>query len=469
MADIHLLPKQTEALEYLEDEITEQVVFGGSVGSAKSFLGCAWIVASCFKYKGTRWAIGRSKLKQLRQTTLRTLFEVIDKMGIPKSHYNYNFQDNELKFSNGSEIIMKDLFMYPSDPLFDSLGSLEITGFFVDECNQCVEKAWTVMKSRVRFRLKDFDFDGTPTNTLEVARYDSEGVPEAWYRSDGSITEGLIPKCLGSCNPSKGWVYNNFYKPTRDGDMPADRVFIQALTKDNPHLSKSYVNSLMKMDKATKERLLFGNWEYDDDPAKLCDYDKILDLWTNDYVESGSHYISADIALQGSDKFVLGVWDGLRLIEIYTEAKSTGKGILDKIDHYRRKYKVPNSNIIYDADGLGGSLSGFISGAIEFKNGRKPLNGENYNHLKSQCYFKLAELINEGKIFIATEAHKETLIEELEYIKRDNVDKDGKLMVLSKDKVKEFLSRSPDLSDMVMMRTFYEIGAKFQSFNPNFF
>jgi hypothetical protein len=37
----------------------------------------------------------------------------------------------------------------------------------------------------------------------------------------------------------------------------------------------------MRADKVTKERLLNGNWEYDDDPTKLYQYDDINDLFTN--------------------------------------------------------------------------------------------------------------------------------------------------------------------------------------------
>ena len=254
---IKLLPKQTKALDYLQDEKTSQVLFGGSVGSSKSFLGCTWIVLNCFKYPSTRWVVGRSKLKTLRQTTLQTLFEVMEIMEINSSHWNYNQQDNEITFSNGSKIILKDLFFYPSDPNFDSLGSLEITGAFVDECNQIVFKAWQVLKSRIRYKLNAYDIDGTPTKTLKVAEVNDKGIPIAWYRKDGSITRGLLEKMLGTCNPSKNWVYNYFYKPQKEGELPEDRVFIQSLTRDNPYLPDSYIDSLRSLDKNSRERLLF--------------------------------------------------------------------------------------------------------------------------------------------------------------------------------------------------------------------
>jgi len=433
---ITLLPKQTQALDVLDDEKTTECIFGGSAGSAKSFLGCVWVVRNCFQYPETRWVIGRSKLKNLRQTTLQTLFEVLKMMEISSDNWNFNQQDNEIRFINGSVILLKDLFLYPSDPNFDSLGSLEITGAFVDECNQITYKAWQILRSRIRYKLKEYN---------------------------------LIPKMLGTCNPSKNWVYSNFYKADREGEIREDRCFIQALTRDNPHLHESYIQSLMSLDKNSRERLLFGNWEYDDDPAKLCEYDKILDLWSNDFVQGGQKYITADIAGRGSDKFRVYVWDGFKVIHIYSESKSTGLGIINKINELASRFKVPNSNIVYDGDGVGMGLSGHIARAHEFINGSKPKNRENYNNLKSQCYFKLAEAINNAEIYIIPTEDKEAIIEELEQVKRDNVDKDGKLSILPKDKVKEVLGRSPDHSDTLMMRFYFEVSAQVQGFNADFF
>jgi hypothetical protein len=52
---------------------------------------------------------------------------------------------------------------------------------------------------------------------------------------------------------------------------------------------------------------------------------------------------------------------------------------------------------------------------------------------------------------------KERIIEELEVVKQDKIDADGKKCVIKKDKVKELIGRSPDLSDMIMMRMYFEL------------
>ena len=52
---------------------------------------------------------------------------------------------------------------------------------------------------------------------------------------------------------------------------------------------------------------------------------------------------------------------------------------------------------------------------------------------------------------------KEELTKELEQVRRDKIDKDTKLAILPKEKVKQILGRSPDYSDALMMRMYYEL------------
>ena len=53
----NLLPKQKETFRYLLDNNTTEILYGGSVGSGKSYVGCMWIIVMCLKYEGTRYLI----------------------------------------------------------------------------------------------------------------------------------------------------------------------------------------------------------------------------------------------------------------------------------------------------------------------------------------------------------------------------------------------------------------------------
>lgn len=422
---MNLLPKQENAVYFLKDKETKEILYGGAAGGGKSALGCLWLIEMCQTHPGSRWLMGRSKLKALKETTLNTFFELSSELGVT-SEYTYNGQANVIYWNNGSEILLKDLFLYPSDPEFDSLGSLEICGAFIDECNQVVFKAWQIVTSRCRYKLKQF---------------------------------GIIPKVLGSCNPAKNWTYKEFYEPNKTNTLKHYRRFIQALPTDNPHLPESYLESLLSLDKNSKERLYYGNWEYDDDPNALCDYDNILELFKNDHVTGGQKYITADIARMGSDKAIIGVWEGWNLFEIHSFAVSKTTEIQTTIEALRAKHQIPKKNAIADEDGVGGGVVDNC-GIKGFMNGSKPLNDENYFNLQSQCCYKLAEKINENAIYISADLtgnEKDEIVEELEQLKSYDLDKDGKLRTLPKSKIKENIGRSPDWRDMIMMRIYYEL------------
>jgi len=425
---IELSEKQTEAIEYLEDSRTTEILYGGGAGSGKSVLGSWWILKSCIKYPGTRYVIGRAKLKTLKETTLRSLFEVLKLCKITTEWYNYNQTAGVIKFYNESEILLKDLFAYPSDPDFDELGSLEITGAFIDEASQITVKAKNILKSRIRFKLDEFK---------------------------------LIPKLLMTCNPTRNFLYAEYYKPFIENKISGHRAFVHALLSDNPFITPHYRDNLLGLDKESKDRLLYGSWVYSDDPTKLCDIAKVYDLWSNTHVESGQKYITADVARFGKDLSVIMVWDGLQVTEIKTIAKSGMVHLADVIKAMKMKYKVPMSHIIVDADGIGGSIVDIMEGVQGFQANKKPINTgkkENFANLKSQLYFKLAEYVNDAKIWIKVENGRDEIIEELEQVKREKDLTDDKYRVVKKDLVKEMIGRSPDRSDTLMLRMLPEVG-----------
>jgi hypothetical protein len=432
---MRLLIKQEHAVYYLKDNITKEILYGGAAGGGKSALGVLWLIEQCQTYPSTRWLMGRSKLKTLKETTLNTFFELTSNLKLSTS-YNYNSQTGVITWTNGSEILLKDLYSYPADPNFDSLGSLEITGAFIDECNQISFKAWQIVTSRIRYKLNEYN---------------------------------LTPKILGTCNPAKNWTYSKFYIPTAAGTITETRKFIQSLPTDNPNLPLSYLDSLLALDENSKQRLYYGNWEFDNDPARLIDFDKIQNIFTNDFVDAGDMYISADIARYGSDKMVILVWSGFRVIEIFTLDKSSITETAEAIKSLMNKHRVPLSNVIADEDGVGGGVVDIVR-CKGFVNNSKAMKEENnnveYQNLKTQCYYKLAELIQSNKLFIdCNNADVQDIItKELEQVKRDKIDQDGKLRILPKEKVKELIGHSPDYSDALAMRFYFDLKQTFFTF-----
>lgn len=425
-----LSKKQTIAIDYLEDKITNEVVYGGAAGGGKSFLGCYFQLKNRLKYPGTRGLIGRAKLKTLKETTLVTFYKVCQSQGVVNGkHYIVNNQSNMIKFYNGSEILLKDLFYYPSDPEFDELGSLEITDAFVDECSQITEKCWNILRSRIRH---------------EVA------------------SNGLIPKVLGTCNPAKNFIYEKFYKPHKEGKLPNDKQFVQALVTDNEYIDEHYIESLQKLDPVSRMRLLDGSWEYDNDPSVLMSYEKIVDLFTNTHVLGGNKYMTIDVARLGKDDTTIRTWQGLTSIKKLIIPKCRIDELATLIRRLQKEYAVPNSNTIADEDGVGGGLVDILR-CRGFVNNSKPIpiRGEqkNYYNLRSQCYFKLADIVNENRMYLKDEPvnDRERVVKELEQIKQVDIDKDGKIKVIPKEILKQILGHSTDEADNLMMRMWFEL------------
>lgn len=432
-----LLTKQEHAIWFLKDTITEEVLYGGAAGGGKTALGCLWLMEMCQKYPGTRWLMGRSKLKNLKETTLNTFFELSATLNLGRQ-FTYRAADNLIVWKNGSEILLKDLFHYPSDPNFDSLGSLEITGAFIDECTQVAYHAWQIVKSRIRYRLTEHK---------------------------------LIPKMLGSCNPAKNWAYKEFYKPSREGSLAKWRQFVQSLPTDNPHLHPGYLQSLLRLDKNSRERLYYGNWEYDDDPATLISHDAIMDYFNPVHLQpDGQKYLTIDVARKGKDKTVFRVWHGWVCIKRESIAKSGIDTVVEHAKALQKKFGIPPTNTIADEDGVGGGVvdflrcKGFVNNStpLEMKQGNTYIK-PNFENLKSQCSIKMAEMIEMRKAgeLCDDDVVMQTTIEEMEQVKLRDIDKDGKQGIIAKDRVKEHLGRSPDEWDSIMMRYWFALKKDF--------
>lgn len=427
--------KQEEALNLLTDSETEYLLYGGAAGGAKSWTGATWLTFMCLSYPDTRWFVGRKELKSLRESTLITFSKVFKAYSIKKDiNYKYNGQDHYIQFANGSRVDFKELAKKPSDPMFEDLGSIEYTGGWIEEAGEVTFEAFDTLKSRKNRHNND--------------------------------KFGILGKIFVTCNPKKNWLYTSFYKPSKQNALPKGWVYIPCLVQDNPFRESGYVDSLRGMkDKAKRERLLLGNWEYDDDPTVLCDYDAICDMFTNDHVKpTGKRYISADMATRGRDRFIVSVRDGM-IIDFTKGAdkeKSTAKENEQTLRNVSTANSVPRSQIVADSDGLGDYLESYLNGIKEFKGGATASDKKTYFNLKSECAFKLAELINKREIkVICSQEQRERIIEEVGVLKEMSVDDDEKRKrVISKDEMKELLGRSPDYLDDLIMHMYFEVTPK---------
>lgn len=423
--------KQHQVYQALNNPKITDVFFGGGAGGGKSWVICESRLLNALRFSGYRSYIAREELKRLIQSTFVTWTKVCKYHNIPEGTWKLNGQYNYIEFTNGSRIDLLDAKFLPTDPFYERFGSLEYTDGAIEEAGEIHPLFRDVMRSRIGRHLND----------------------------------KIHPVTLITGNPKKNWTYNEFYKPYKEGNLPENKVFIQALYNDNQYTADSYGTQLSQLsDIKLKQRLMLGNWEYEDDPDTLMKYDAINDLFTNTVDDSNEMFMTIDVARLGVDKAVIKIWKGLKVIFI----KELPKCGIDQLEIECRslasEYKIPYSNIIADEDGVGGGLVDNMRGIKGFVGNSTPLeenfNKPNFKNLRSQCYYRLADYVNNHKIAINCNdiSVKQSITEELEQIKGNNIDNtDQKRSVISKDKIKEVLGRSPDYADTLMMRMWFEI------------
>ena len=93
------------------------------------------------------------------------------------------------------------------------------------------------------------------------------------------------------------------------------------------------------------------------------------------------------------------------------------KGIDDLGFGIQEAEGLGRSQVIADSDGLGQYLESYMNGIKEF-HGNSKATDPKYANLRSQCYYKLAEMVNKRQIRIeCTEEQKERIKDELGVIR----------------------------------------------------
>ena len=401
------------------------VFFGGGAGGGKSWWLCETRLINCYLHPGYKSFIAREELKRLMESTFLTWCKVCQFHNVPKNDWKLNGQYNYIEFINGSRIDLIDAKYLPSDPLYERFGSMEYTDGAIEETGEIHFLAYDVLKTRIgRHFNKEFGLPATMALTG---------------------------------NPKKNWTYTNFYLPNHNNTLAPEIAFIQSLYNDNPFTAIEYGKQLAQIkDKSTKERLMFGNWDYESDPTVMIGTDTINDMFTNSQIKSGLKRIVADIARYGSDRAIITVWDELILVEYTIFNISATTEIETCINALRAKYNIPASQTIVDEDGVGGGIVDHLK-CKGFVNNSRPFNPV-YQNLKTECGYKLAE--EAANIWIKCDmpdSEIEIIRLELSMLRTYEADKDNKLRILPKEKIKELIGRSPDWLDVFIMQMYFRV------------
>ncbi len=440
--------KQEDALKILKDNNFNEFLYGGGAGGAKTWTGCCWLAFSSLAYPDTNWFVSRNELKDLLGSVMKTFYKVFKEYGI--TDYKFNAQRNYIEFPNGSVINLIEIKYKPSDPMFEDLGSFEYTGGWIEEIGEIHEKAFSVLSTR-------------------IGRYNNRKY-------------NLSRKLFLTCNPKRNWAKSMFYEKHMDGSLYKDnkkllpngrkrpqRIYLNALATENPFVEQEYIDSLYSKaseDKSTYERLLKGNWDYEDNPNQLCEQECIDNVFENYHVQEGKTYITADIALEGSDLFVIFVWKGWKVVKILTRQITQSAEIVSDLRYLQNEYRVSGTRTMIDGDGIGAMLKGQVRAKF-FRNGGRVVKTSvytsNYRNVSVQCLYYLArEIVNNDQMWIAdedlTRDQKKRIKDELSQIIRVAHKQDfSTLDTKPKGEIKSDLGFSPDYLDCIKMRVWFDL------------
>lgn len=411
---------QHKAWKYIQDKTTNHILYGGSAGSGKSYLGCMWIFLSTLQYPNTRYLIGRSRLNNLKRTTLKTLLDIFKKYNF--TNYHLNNITSTITFDNGSEIILIDLYPYPNDEDYDRLGSLEITGAFIDELSEISYKGFEVLTSRIRYKLNEYN---------------------------------LIPKLFCASNPAQGWPKNYFYKPYTEGRELEHVRFIPALPTDNPHLPQEYLETLDRtLEHSLKQRLLHGDWNFDSDDYSLFQYEKLQNSFYNDYFVNVDlkKYITVDVGDLGSDKTVIALWYGWKCVKLIKLEKNETTQVVQKIREIMSSEQVIIGNVIIDSVGVGAGAASLLKGCVRYMGSNKSIN-TGYRNIKTELMYKFAEKINNLEVNFNFN-YDDNLVQEALLYKKEF--KGMTAGITSKDEIRQRLG-SPDTIECLYLRSYFDL------------
>lgn len=419
--------KQEQVWRLWNDPTVTDIVYGGSKGSGKSFLGCSIIFADALTYPETFYFIARHTLTDLRKFTLPSIYEVLNIWGV--AHLcTFNAQSNFFELHNKSRVYLIEASYRPSDPQYQRFGSMQMTRGWIEEAGEFCEEAKNNLQATI-----------------------------GRWKND---TYKLTPKLLQTCNPAKNYLFADYYQKHRNGTLESWKRFVQALPTDNKRLPNGYLQNLERsLTNNQKQRLLFGNWEFDDNPDLLVTYEAVCDCFTNTANTDGTPTISADLAMKGRDRFVCILWSGDRATIKADTDYSDARQIEQTIKRIADTAGVGRSRIVADSDGLGAYLSAYIDGIKEFHGGATANDSAQFANLKSECAYRLAEKINNRQLqVVCSEEQRGRIADELMLLIAEDSDTDiQKKRLISKDKMKQLLGHSPDYLDALLMGQYFNV------------
>jgi hypothetical protein len=290
--------------------------------------------------------------------------------------------------------------------------------------------------------------------------------PEAWPALRSTVTfTGGKGKMIGNFIGNANWGHQLMEAHRGDPDFAYFKITAMQAVHAGILPTEEVEQARRSLPKAVFLALYMA--EGSAHPLQLIRADAIADLWTNEHVPEGKKAIVCDVARFGRDRTVIGVFSGRRLKHVEAHASTEVPEVARMLDALAKQWAIPRSQIVVDEGGVGGGVVDLLKGCKPFNGGspaRKVKGDLNYANLRAQCYYRLADAINEAGYHIEVDDHREDFALELEVVRRSEDMAEGKLKVIKKDEMKELIGKSPDFADLLMMHQLLELSPSTDTF-----
>lgn len=428
-------PKQKEAL-YATTKY-KYVLFGGSVGSGKSY----WIRWACVYWLMDYYS--RYGLKGVRAGLFCEDYPSLNDRHLTKVKYEfpswlgvYNQQKHEFTLAPeyGSGIIAFRNLDDPSKYL-----SVEFAVIAIDEINRNPKSTFDMLRSRHRWPgIKDTKF-------------------------------------LAGCNPlGEAWVKNMWVKrlfPKEEKEQ-YEFVYVPALPTDNPHLPKEYYTALESLPETQRQAYLEGNWDAFDEEMDEKGYLRLVnDRELQASMASGgdhSGYIVMGVdPAAGGDKSAIVIKSANLQQIVFNQKLQDTMNLVGVIMDKARDYQV--DFICIDRGGVGQGVYDRLK-ELDY-NVRGVMFGEKsedemFQNFKAELHWRERKWLLSGGRLVSDVGWNE-----FEIVKYKN--KDSKILIQPKEELFKDGIPSPNCVDAAVLtmaisdgsiksqRTFRQMGGKF--------
>ena len=406
-------PKQTEALE--ASKRFKFVLFGGSVGSGKSYWirwsVIWWLMEYYAKYniKGIRAGVFCEDYPSLNDRHLsKVKFEFPSWLG----KFNEAKHEFTLAPEYGSGVIAFRNLDDPSKYL-----SVEFAIIAIDEINRNPKTTFDMLRSRHRWPgIKDVRF-------------------------------------IAGCNPlGEAWVKNMWVKRlfSPDEKEQYEFVFVPALPTDNPHLPQEYYKSLESLPENQRKAYLEGNWDAFDEGMDEKGYIRLINdrelqsCYVTQTEHSGYKIIGVDPAAGGDNSAIVLKSGNLQEILFNQKLQDTMSLVGVIMDQYR---KHQADYIVIDKTGIGQGVydrlreMDYPCRGVAF--GEKS-EDEQFGNLKAEWHWRERKWLLSGGRLLSNFGWNE-----FEIVKYKN--KDGKIIIQPKEDLFREGIASPNCVDAAVL------------------